>query len=656
MVRNRIAPALLSLCVLASASAAHAGPTTPDVSLVPLGSYETGIFDDSGAETVAYDARSAQAYVTNAAENTLDILDVSDPSAPVLVTQIDLSLWGDGPNSVASKRGIVAVAVESDPKQAPGHVVFFDRNGGYLNDVMVGALPDMLTFSHNGQWVVVACEGEPDEYCEDGGDNPFAPVDPEGTVAVIDLRGGPGRLSQGAVRLADFRAYNDDIPEGVRIFGPGATLAQDIEPEYVAISSDNRTAYVVCQENNAIATVDLKSATVTDLFALGTKDWSTEAMFDASNRDDAINLSNWPTQGFYLPDAIDVMKYRGEDYIFSANEGDARDYDCFSEEARVKDLVLDPAAFPNAQFLQEDENLGRLKTTLVDGDTDGDGDFDVIYSYGARSFSVWTADGDRVWDSGQDFEEITAALIPDDFNSTNDENGSFDNRSDDKGPEPEAIELGRVLGHTFAFIACERVGGVFLYDVTDPTAPVFVQYVNNRDFAGDAAAGTAGDLGPEEFEFIPWHKSPTGQPLLLVANEVSGTTTVFELQGFDFSNAIEPAGELEFADIDGEADSGERVPVASRPGYSLAAASPNPFNPSTMIAFELPRAVNVELRIFDSRGRVVKTLASGSMPAGPHRIEWNGTDDRGASVSSGTYYYRLRAGDYEAGRRMTLVK
>jgi hypothetical protein len=290
------------------------------------------------------------------------------------------------------------------------------------------------------------------------------------------------------------------------------------------------------QENNAMAVINIRKARVVKLMPLGTKNHSLPSnRFDASDRDDAIHIRNWPAQGFYMPDAISSYRYHGRTYIVTANEGDSRDYDGFSEEARVKDLVLDADAFPDAATLQLDENLGRLKTTSVNGDIDGDGDFDIIYSYGARSFSIWTATGKRVYDSGSDFEDITAKLIPDDFNSTNDENGSFDNRSDDKGPEPEGITLGKIGERTIAFVGLERVGGIMAYDITNPHKVRLLDYINNRDFTEVAQIDgvtnpLVGDLGPEGLVFIPAGNSPNGDPLLVVGNEVSGTTSIFEIE------------------------------------------------------------------------------------------------------------------------------
>ena len=399
-------------------------------------------------------------------------------------------------------------------------VVFFDTNGEYLGQVTVGALPDMLTFTHDGDWLLVANEGEPnDDYT----------VDPWGTVSIIDMREGADDLDPSDVRSVDFEDFNGTtLDPSIRIFGPTATVAQDLEPEYIATSKNGRHAWVVMQENNAMARIDVRRAKILDLIGLGFKDHSAGGNgIDASNRDDAINIANWPVLGMYQPDAIGTYRYKGRTLIVTANEGDSRDYDGFSEEERVKDLTLDPTAFPDAAALQADENLGRLKTTTANGDTDGDGDFDELYAYGARSFSIRTARGKLLYDSGDDFEQITAAQIPADFNSTNDENDSFDNRSDDKGPEPEGLTLGKVEGRTYAFIGLERVGGIMVYDITNPNDVAFVQYINTRDFAGDPVAGTAGDLGPEGLTFIEEDDSPIDEPLLAVASEVSGTVTTY---------------------------------------------------------------------------------------------------------------------------------
>lgn len=484
--------------------------------LVPLGSYATGIADASGSEIVAYDPTSRRIFSTNAANNTLDILDAQDPSNLALFLSVDMNLYGTGGiNSVAVANGLVAAAVAAEEADAAGQIVFLNPNGEVLTSVEAGALPDMLTFTPDGMTILVANEGEP---------NGDYTVDPEGSISLIDLSGGVENLSQDAVTQLSFAAFNDaEIDPAIRIFGPNATVAQDLEPEYIAVSADGSTAYVALQENNALTVVDIAAREITGLVALGFKDHSAAgAGLDASDKDGGINIRNWPVLGMYMPDSIAAFGVNGETYIVSANEGDARDYDGYSEETRVADLTLDPTAYPDAEMLQADENLGRLKTTTAIGDTDGDGDVDQIYSYGARSFSIWNSAGQLVWDSGDQFERILADRLPDSFNA---QSGSeMDSRSDDKGGEPEAVTVGVIDGRTYAFIGLERMSGIFVYDVSDPTAPVFIDYVSNWNPADDS-----GDISPEGFKFVSGDESPTGAPLLIVANEFSGTVTVWSV-------------------------------------------------------------------------------------------------------------------------------
>lgn len=524
MFKKTLLPLLVSTVVSGSAIAGIVKSESPKINLAPIGTYEAGVFDESAAEIAAYDSRQKLLFITNAYENALDVVSIVNPRRPRIVHSIDLSPYGGGPNSVAIHKGVVAVAVEADTKQDNGSVVFFNRWGRYLNQLEVGALPDMLTFTKDGSKLLVANEGEP---------NGDYTVDPEGSVSIINIDKRVRRLDQSNVTEVSFTGFNDtDLDEGIRIFGPEATVAQDLEPEYIAVSDDGTKAYVTLQENNAMAIIDVESASVDDLVSLGTKNHNViQNAMDVSNKDDAINIAAWPVVGMYMPDAIASYEVDGSTYLVTANEGDSRDYDGYSEEARVEDLWLDEEVYPNADELQQEENLGRLKTTEATGDTDGDGDVDVIHAYGARSFSIWNDKGELLYDSGSDFERLIAATLPEDFNSTNDENGSFDNRSDDKGAEPEGVTIGKVDGVTYAFIGLERVGGIMVYNISNPIAPQFVQYVNNRDFSGDAELGTAKDLGPEGLLFIPANKSPNRSPLLVVTNEVSGSTTVYQITG-----------------------------------------------------------------------------------------------------------------------------
>lgn len=538
--RKILALTLATICGTAIAD------TSVNISLEQIGRFETGVFDESAAEIVAYDQFSKRLFVINANDKSVDVLDITNPAAPTLTGMIDVAVDiadAGGVNSVAVHDGLVAIAVEHDNKQQDGYVAFYDTDGNYITNMPAGALPDMVTFSPDGRFVVVANEGEPSsDYSND----------PEGSITVIDLKKG---LSKAKVKQANFRKFNKNYPVGVRISGPNASVSQDLEPEYITVSTDSSTAYVTLQENNAFAIVDLKSAQVQKLVPMGNKDHSMAGYgLDASNRDDAINIQPWPVLGTYMPDSVASYEVMGRTFLITANEGDGREYiyedvteaecesagheyddgDCIShlDEVRIKDIELNPAVFLNADVLQEDENLGRLKIIATEGDFNNDGAYEELHSYGARSITIWDEQGKLVADTGDTIEQVTAALNPDGFNSTNDENDSFDDRSDDKGPEPEGVTVGEINGQIFAFVGLERVGGIMIFDVSEPVSPRYVSYINNRDFSvGDVEEEDAGDLGPEGLLFIPALDSPNGEPLLVVGSEVSGSTTIYQIVG-----------------------------------------------------------------------------------------------------------------------------
>jgi 2',3'-cyclic-nucleotide 2'-phosphodiesterase/3'-nucleotidase/5'-nucleotidase len=504
-----------------SADALH---SAPELRLV--GTFEGGAFDTAAATIVAFNPIGDRMYVTNVGGRRLDVVDLGDPAEPVLERSIDMTPYGETATSVAvSSSGVVAVAVSNVDPQAPGSLLFLSSAGEVRSSVIVGAAPDNVVFTPNGRYALVANEGEPrSDYS----------LDPEGTISIVDLRWGARHVHQSDVRTAGFAAFEGAaLPAGIRITGPGATVSTDLEPEHIAVSSDSRTAWVTLQENNALATIDVERARVIRLRSLGVKDHSLEGSgFDASDRDGAVRIAQWPISGIYQPDTVASYERYGRTYLVLANEGDARDYDALAESARCGNgaIRLDPTAYPDATTLKNNTNLGRLDCSLFDGDTDGDGDIDRIHSFGGRSFSIRDSTGGLVFDSGDEIEQTTAAAFPLDFNSNDDENGSFDTRSDNAGPEPEGLVVGTHFSRTYAFIGLERIGGVVVYDVTAPTAPVFLQYLNNRDFAGDPEAGTAGDLSPEGLAFVSSFQSPTCQPLLLVANELSGTTSIYEFR------------------------------------------------------------------------------------------------------------------------------
>lgn len=574
-------------------SPAPVDPTPNTIELSKIGAYQSGIFAESAAEIPAYDAASKRLFVVNAQAGVLDVLDLSQPNQAVKIAEIQVHDIAEGAevNSVAVHNGIVAIAIQAAVKTDPGYVALYQaKDLSKLAHVQVGALPDMLTFSPDGQTLLVANEGEPsDDY----------QVDPEGSISVIQL----SNLTAPVVRTADFKAFNGQEAvlraQGVRIFGPNATAAQDFEPEYITVSQDGKTAWAALQENNALAKIDVVNAKVLAVYPLGFKDHGLDGNgMDVSDMDGvdgagSIKIQTWANvRGLYMPDAIASFDVAGKTYIVTANEGDARAWGedtpeyfnndtskGFVEEWRVKHLVhadgfarrlgddlpahlsqlakgaeLNPDNFGycgatagNAGDCRKDHLLGRLNITWTEGyQKNADGTpklnergnlvYDHLYSFGARSVSIWTENSaqnglERVWDSGDDFEQYIAEHHPEIFNANHEEAG-MDNRSDNKGPEPEGVTLGQIGSKTFAFIGLERAGGVMVYDVSTPSAPSFVQYLNSREMSASTEQielGQAGDLGPEGLVFIAAKDSPNGQPLLVVGNEVSGSTAVYHL-------------------------------------------------------------------------------------------------------------------------------
>jgi DNA-binding beta-propeller fold protein YncE len=513
-----------------AAQSAEARPREFGIELTRLASISTASVGPTGAEIVAYDAATKRAFAINSTDNALAVIDIADPAAPILLDKVSFAAYGAGLNGVDTYDGLVAVAVEAAPKTSPGKVVFIDAQTLEVRGaVEVGALPDMLTFDDDGKRVLVANEGEPNSYGQADS------VNPEGSVSIIDLERG---VASAAVRTAQFTAFNDDkarlLASGVRIFGPGASVAQDLEPEYIALKG--RTAWVTLQEANAVAVLDIPTASFTDIVPLGLKNHTAAGnALDPSDDGRRIELGSWPVFGMYQPDAVAYLQVGNQRYLVTANEGDSRssdDFPGFNEETTLvsteRPYVLDPYTFPNAADLKQPAALGKLTVTNASGDTDGDGDFDEIHVFGARSFSIWTTAGDLVWDSGDQFErffEDARNGYRSIFNANNTSN-TVDNRSDNKGPEPEGVAVGNVAGRMFAFIGLERVGGVMAYDVTVPTSPVFAAYANTRNLPPTAVGG---DRGPEGIEFVAAEDSPNGKPLVLVGNEVSRTVTIFQV-------------------------------------------------------------------------------------------------------------------------------
>jgi 2',3'-cyclic-nucleotide 2'-phosphodiesterase (5'-nucleotidase family) len=492
----------------------------------------------AGAEIAAFDKGSNRLFVTS--DSGLQVVDLSDPALPALVTTIDFTALGFATTditSVAAANGIVAVALPNADKAQPGQVLLLDAADlSLLKAVPVGALPDSLTFAPGGLRLLVANEGELNATGTDG----------DGSVSIIDLGAG---AAAAIVRTATFDAFDGQEDAlraaGVRIFA-GRSVSQDVEPEYIAVSADGLTALVTLQEANAVAKLDLTTATFTEIVPLGLKDFS-GLLADYSDRDGPGNdprpakLVNAPVFGLYMPDAIDSFQSGGQTFYVIANEGDDRD-DFLNPDETIRvgsaGYDLDDTAFPNEAALRDSDNLGRLTVSNAPGlrgDTDADGDIDRILMYGGRSFSILDSSGNIVFGSRDIIERIVAEQFPALVD---------DARSDNKGPEPEGIEIGAVDGRTYAFVALERSNLSLAFDVTDPEAVTYT-----------GALQRAGDTSPEGVLFIAAADSPNGRDLVVTSNEVSGTISVFTADPAPFRLQL-----LHFADAEAGLLAGRTAP------------------------------------------------------------------------------------------------
>ena len=525
--------------------------------------------NQTAAEIVQYHAETNTIYATNGETNTIAVIDASsvstatmaDPINTTTLTLTTIALPADingvtlgSLTSIAVSGDLMAVAVPADVKTDNGYVLFY--NGldssapAFLDSVEVGALPDMVTFTPDGGKVLVANEGEPsDDYT----------IDPEGSVSVINiLASGEPEETGTTVGFTALNGTEADLmaqgmmfpnPAGRTINGTDitSTVAKDLEPEYITATND--VAYVSLQENNGLAIIDLEELTV-DVVGLGTKSWAGLNIDIQEN--DAVSFGQYTgIYGVYQPDTIANFTWKDATFILTANEGDAREYffdaadeaactaaggvdfdeddGClaYTDEVKVEDLTA--AANSELAMLQATGEADDLRVTSAMGDADGNGEYDAAYAYGARSFTIWDQNGLVVYDSGDDFERITASVHGAQFNNGDDENAS-DSRSENKGPEPEALTVGQVGDRTYAFIGTERMGGIFVYDVTNPYDVQFAEYVINRDLTeGLTSDDVIGDLAPESLVFVSAEDSPSGVPLLVVGNEVSGTVTVWQI-------------------------------------------------------------------------------------------------------------------------------
>ncbi|GMK41914.1 hypothetical protein PCCS19_49730 [Paenibacillus sp. CCS19] len=512
---------------------ADASAYTDQFTVSQIGTYSVGKTDPEGgvAEIVKFNKDNGKFYLVNgstepasleivslavgdgrslnhlAKDTTINVEELSERDGHFVygdLTSIDIN--------TKNKRVYLSVQ-ESDPTKN-GLILELDYEGKLIASYEAGVQPDMIKSTPDGKHVLTANEGEP-----------RAGVDPKGSVTILDTTTGTAtnaEFSNPAVIDDKVHIRGASNASGV-ITGSGSKedALYDLEPEYIALSGDALTAYVSLQENNAIATLDLTSKQFTAVNGLGLKDLSLPRNSLDLLKNGEIKFENVPFKGVYMPDGIASYTVNGQTYVVSANEGDATEWPGRTNAGKISSVKsgLDPNS-EAAKFVSGTTAYDKVEV-MTDMGTDG------IYMYGGRSFSIWNASTmAQTYDSGNDFEKITAERIPDFFNSGHDTTEK-DARSSKKGPEPEDVKVGQVGERSVAFVGLERIGGVMMYDVTNPADAKFLNYTNSRVFTPKDNLNT--DTGPEGIEYIPAEISPTGLPLLLVAYEVSGTVAVFQL-------------------------------------------------------------------------------------------------------------------------------
>ena len=498
--------------------------TTSDTGLVKhLSSYSTGNTNAEGgvAEIVKFNEENDCMYLVSGQTQTLDIVKVNADGSTTLVKKVDIADLGAANDfsagditsvDVNTDRDLVAIAVQNEDFTANGAIVTLDYEGNFVAKYEAGVQPDMVTFSPNGNLILSANEGEPRQGYGEG------TTDPMGSVTVVDL-------TKNVVNTYTFESLDSSraalINDGV-LLKTDTAPSVDLEPEFIAVSSDSKTAYVTLQENNAVAALDLTSGTWKYVKGLGFKDYSAEGNGLDLDVDDKIDIRNENVYGVYMPDGIAVVTISGQDYLITANEGDAREWGEDDNEY----ANIDSAKLILSDSAEAGKKIEYLDTSKTDGLESG-----KTYILGGRSFSIWNADTlEQVFDSGDEFEVITAAEFPQYFNSGHNEAG-LDKRSHKKGVEPESVSVLETNGKIYAVVGLERMGGIMVYDISDPDEAVYADYLNVRGFSETITdLSQLGDLGPEGICTISAENSPTGNAMILVANEVSGTVTVAQIE------------------------------------------------------------------------------------------------------------------------------
>ena len=539
--------AVLTASALVSAGQLPALANEATVKVTEISSITSGDGEGS-AEIATFHAGSKRIFATNGVKNSIDVFDISDVANPTKVASVSLAPYGNDVTSVAAGKDVVVAVVNvSDkfsatgvPTTTNGKIVVFDTDGKVLSapDVL-GVLPDSVTFAPDGTTALVAIEGQPvcakdDPATTEKESADYSKAsDPVGGVSVVDLTDPTAPV----VRFAGFDKFTvaQMRAKGIAVSAVVNDVSKDFEPEFVT-AVDNKTAYVTIQEANAIGKLNIKTATFESVSRAFEGNLSKVAR-DTSDKDSGAGPRTYKNVvAASQPDAIAGFKFGYGNYYLTANEGDAREYTCLNDDLRAASLKVDPRRFPDWKAMSATTALGRAKVNPNIGDRDGDGDIDTIHLRGANSTTMYH-NGAFVWDSADLLDQIqTSAFGVANINGAHSlsadkstMNYVGQDRSDDKGSEPEGVAVGMVGERRIAILGLERMTALVVFDITDPRAPVFQEWLQMLPTKATPAKDVK-HWSPEGIVFVPADKSPSGKALIITSYELSGSLSIHEIE------------------------------------------------------------------------------------------------------------------------------
>ena len=542
-----IAITALTASALISAGQLPALANEATVKVTEISAIASG--DGEGShEIVTYHAGSKRIFATNGVKNSIDIFDISDVANPKKVSSVSLAPYGNDVTSVAAGKDVVVAAVlvtetfsaTGVPTTPNGKIVVFDTNGKVLSSPdVLGVLPDSVTFAPNGTTALVAIEAQPvcakdDPATAAKEDTDYSKAsDPVGGVTVVDL----SNPASPVLRFAGFDQFT--VPEmrakGIAVSSVVNNVSKDFEPEFVT-AVDNNYAYVTIQEANAIGKLNIESATFESI----TRAFESKIAYvarDTSDRDSGAGPRNYSNVvGASQPDAIAGFKVGSGQYFVTANEGDAREYTCLNDDLRGSALKVDTRRFPDWKTLSGSAALGRAKVNPTIGDKDGDGDIDTIHLRGSNSMTMYR-NGIAIWDSADLLDQIQTqafgvANINGSHSLSSDKstmNYVGQDRSDDKGSEPEGVAVGMVGDRRIAILGLERMTALAIFDITDPGNPIFQEWLQMLPTKATPAKDVK-HWSPEGIVFVPASKSPSGKALIITSYELSGSLSIHQVE------------------------------------------------------------------------------------------------------------------------------